>query len=235
MRIDHARTRIKVCCMASLEEARLAIQAGADAVGFVGPMPSGRRSLDDGGIAAITTLIPPPIATFLLTSEVTAAGIAQHVERTRASTVQIVSYIGSTEAARLLDLLPGTRRVQVIHVEDARALTLIDEYAPHVHAFLLDSGRPSLAIPEYGGTGRIHDWAISAEFVRRSPVPVFLAGGLTPANVGEAIRRVQPFGVDLCSGVRTEGRLDPGKLSAFVQAVRQEDQTRCAKPFDSAC
>lgn len=235
MTIDHMRTRLKICCMASLEEAQLAIRAGADAVGFVGPMPSGPRSLDDRAIAGLAALIPPPIATFLLTSEVTAAGIAQHVARTRPSTIQIVSYIGRAEAAKLAELLPGTRRVQVIHVEDARALSLIDEYAPHVHAFLLDSGRPSLAVPEYGGTGRVHDWDVSAEFVRRSPLPVFLAGGLTPANVGEAIRRVQPFGVDLCSGVRTEGRLDPGKLTAFVQAVRREDQTRCAMPLDSAC
>lgn len=224
MKRDHVRTRIKICCMASLEEAQLAIRAGADAVGFVGPMPSGLRSLDDHNIAAIAALIPPPVATFLLTSEVTATGIAQHVGRTRTSTVQIVPHIGSSEAAKLGELLPGTRRVQVIHVEDAGALTLIDEYAPYVHAFLLDSGRPNLAVPEFGGTGRVHDWAISAEFVRRSPLPVFLAGGLTPANVGEAIRRVQPFGVDLCSGVRTERRLDPSKLSAFVQAVRREEE-----------
>jgi phosphoribosylanthranilate isomerase len=92
-----------------------------------------------------------------------------------------------------------------------------------VHAFLLDSGRPSLPTPEYGGTGRTHDWAVSAEFVRRSPHPVFLAGGLSAANVSEAIRRVRPFGVDLCSGVRTDGHLDPGKLRAFVGAVLGAD------------
>jgi phosphoribosylanthranilate isomerase len=216
------RTRIKICCMASLEEARLAIRAGADAVGLVGPMPSG-GSIDDATIAAIAASVPPPIATFLLTSEVTAAGIAQHVLRTRPSAVQIVSQIDKSEAVGLADALPGTRRVQVIHVEDERALRLIDDYAPYVHAFLLDSGRPSLAVPEFGGTGRVHDWQISAEFVRRSPHPVFLAGGLTPANVGEAIRLVRPFGVDLCSGVRTDRRLDPTKLTAFVQAVRRED------------
>jgi phosphoribosylanthranilate isomerase len=111
----------------------------------------------------------------------------------------------------------------VIHVEDEHALDLIGGYAPHVHAYLLDSGRPHLAVPELGGTGRTHDWRISAEFVRRSPHPVFLAGGLAPGNVGEAIRHVRPFGVDLCSGVRTEGRLDPKKLAAFVGAVRQAD------------
>jgi phosphoribosylanthranilate isomerase len=217
-------TRIKICCMAALDEVQLAIRAGADAVGFVGPMPSGSaHTIDEHTIAELAALVPPPIATFLLTSEVTAEAIARHVERTRPSTVQIVPHIGASQSARLAELLPGTRRVQVIHVEDERALDLIAGYAPHVHAYLLDSGRPNLAVPEFGGTGRTHDWQVSAEFVRRSPHPVFLAGGLSPANVGEAIRRVKPFGVDLCSGVRTNGRLDSSKLNAFIVAVRQED------------
>jgi phosphoribosylanthranilate isomerase len=218
------RTRIKICCMASLEEAQLAIRSGADAVGLVGAMPSGPGAIDDRTIAAIAARVPPPIATFLLTSEVTAAAIARHVERTRPSTVQIVSHISTLESAQLAELSPGTRRVQVIHVEDERALDMAEGYAPYVHAYLLDSGRPNLGVPEFGGTGRIHDWRISAEFVRRSPHPVFLAGGLSPANVGEAIRRVRPFGVDLCSGVRTAGRLDSNKLSAFMKAVHQEDR-----------
>ncbi|HEV2442373.1 MAG TPA: phosphoribosylanthranilate isomerase [Steroidobacteraceae bacterium] len=209
--------------MASAEEAQLAIRAGADAVGFVGAMPSGPRVIDDSTIAGLAALVPPPIATFLLTSEATAEAIARHVERTHPSTVQIVSYIGASEAAKLAELLPAVRRVQVIHVEDEQVFGLIEGYAPHVHAFLLDSGRPNLAVPEYGGTGRTHDWGISAEFVRRSPRPVFLAGGLTPANVREAVVRVRPFGVDLCSGVRAERRLDSGKLDAFIGAVRQAD------------
>ena len=217
------RTRIKICCMASLEEAQLAIRAGADAVGFVGVRPASPRAVDDRTITAIAALVPPPIATFLLTSECTAAGVARHVLATGVSTVQIVSHLSPSESEQLPKLLPTTRRVQVIHVESERALDLIDHYAPHVHAFLLDSGRPALPIPEYGGTGRTHDWSVSAEFVRRSPHPVFLAGGLSPGNVGAAMRTVRPFGVDLCSGVRTEGRLDREKLAAFIDAVRRAD------------
>lgn len=209
--------------MASRDEVQLAIRAGADAVGFVGPMPSGSHSIDDRAIAELAALVPPPIATFLLTSEATAAGIARHVERTRASTVQIVSRITASEAAELAQRLPATRRVLVVHVENETVFDLIEGYAPYVHAYLLDSGRPNLAVPELGGTGRTHDWRISAEFVRRSPLPVFLAGGLSPANVRDAIRQVKPFGVDLCSGVRTAGRLDASKLGAFIEAVRQAD------------
>ena len=219
------RTRIKVCCMASLEEARAAIRAGADAVGLLGKssMPSSPRAIDDRRVAEIAALVPPPIATFLLTSESTAAGIAGQALAAGASTVQIVSHLSAGESGQLPKLLPATRRVQVIHVENESALNLIEQYAPYVHAFLLDSGRPSLPTPEYGGTGRTHDWSVSAEFVRRSPRPVFLAGGLTPANVQAAIRTVRPFGVDLCTGVRTDGRLDEDKLAAFMGAVRRAD------------
>jgi phosphoribosylanthranilate isomerase len=217
------RTRIKVCCVASLEEAQLAIQAGADAVGLIGTgaMPSSSRAIDDDTVAAIAVRVPPPIATFLLTSEATAAGIASRVLAAGASAVQIVPHISPGESEQLASVLPVTRRVQVIHVENESALDLFPRYAPHVHAFLLDSGRPGSAVPEYGGTGRTHDWFVSAEFVRRSPRPVFLAGGLSPANVREAVRMVRPFGVDVCSGVRTHGRLDRDKLNAFIHAVRE--------------
>jgi phosphoribosylanthranilate isomerase len=214
-------TRIKTCCMASVAEMQMAVAAGADAVGLVARMPSGPGPIADAMIAEIALAVPPPIAAFLLTSENEAEAIADHVRRTGVPVVQIVSHIDPAESARLARLLPRVRRVQVIHVEGDDALARISAYAPHVHAFLLDSGRPGAAIPTLGGTGDVHDWTISARFVAACPHPVFLAGGLTAANVGAAIATVRPFGVDLCSGIRTDGRLDPAKLAAFVAAVRQ--------------
>jgi phosphoribosylanthranilate isomerase len=218
------RTRVKICCIANLDEAKLAIDGGADALGFVGRMQTGDRQIPDEQIAAIAAQIPPPIAAFLLTSEHTAEGIAAHVRRTGVSTVQIVSHLEPEQSRGVAELLPSVRRVQVIHVEDRKALELIEVYAAHVHAFILDSGRPSAAVPEFGGTGRTHDWDISREFVQASPRPIFLAGGLTPMNVERAIRYVRPFGVDLCTGVRTSGRLDPARLAAFVSAVRAAER-----------
>jgi phosphoribosylanthranilate isomerase len=218
------RTRVKVCCIASAEEAEMAVAAGADALGLVGAMPSGPGPIPDDRIAEIARLVPPPVATFLLTSETTAEAISAHIRATGPTAVQVVSHIEPAEAARLAVLEPRVRRVQVIHVEGSDALDLIPLYAPHVHAFLLDSGRPNATIRELGGTGRVHDWAVSAAFVQASPVPVFLAGGLTPDNAGEAIRRVRPYGLDLCSGVRTEGRLDPAKLESFMRSVRSADR-----------
>ncbi len=218
------RTRIKVCCMASVAEMRMAVAAGADAVGLVGAMPSGPGPIADDLIAAIAAETPPPIAAFLLTSESTATAIAAHVRRTGVSTVQIVRHIDPAEAAALATLIPHVKRVQVIHVEGHHALELLPLYSPHCDAFLLDSGKPGAALETLGGTGDIHDWSISAAFVERSPLPVFLAGGLNPGNVAEAIATVRPFGVDLCSGLRTDDRLDALKLMAFIDAVAAADQ-----------
>jgi phosphoribosylanthranilate isomerase len=199
------------------KEAEMAIAAGADALGLVAEMPSGPGPIADELIAEIAAKVPPPVATFLLTARTSAKEIAAHLGIAGTNTVQVVSHIDPAEHELLAALRPATRRVQVIHIENEDALSLIPEYAPRVHAFLLDSGRPAAA--ELGGTGRVHDWAVSAEFVRRSPIPVFLAGGLNPGNAARAIAEVKPFGLDLCSGVRTNGKLDAEKLHAFFNAA----------------
>ena len=214
------RVRVKVCCISSVAELRIAVDAGADAVGLVGAMPSGPGVLTDDQISALVPDVPPPVTPFLLTSETTAGGIAEHAARTGALTVQIVSETDPSEIARLAAVAPALRRVQVIHVDDASIVARAAEYAPYVHAFLLDSGRPNAPTPQLGGTGRTHDWSLSAELIRTSTRPVFLAGGLTPDNVADAVAAVQPFGVDLCSGVRSGDALDADKLSAFMRAVR---------------
>ena len=215
------RTRVKICCIASVQEAALAVAAGVDALGLVGAMPSGPGTVDDLTIQQIASWAPPAVSTFLLTSETSAEAIADHVRRTGVSTVQVVSHIDPAESARLAALLPAVRRVQVVHVEDEGALALMADYAAHVHGFLLDSGRPSLS--ELGGTGRVHDWRVSSAFVRASSRPVVLAGGLTAANVEEAVRTVRPYGLDVCSGLRSEGALDTAKLGAFMRAAARAD------------
>lgn len=222
------RTRVKICCIASREEAAAAVAAGADVAGLVGAMPSGPGPIDEGTAADIAGALPPAVSSFLLTSETTADGIAAHVARVRPTAVQIVDHVDPAEVERLAGLAPGVRRVQVIHVEGEDALALAKAYARFVHAFLLDSGRPSLATKELGGTGRVHDWEVSRRFVAASERPVFLAGGLTADNVGRAIATVRPFGVDVCTGVRTNGDLDPERLGHFVKAVRAADAARNA-------
>lgn len=220
------RTRVKVCCISSLDEAQLAIRKGADAIGLVGEMPSGPGPIPDRKIREIAAEVPPPIGCFLLTSEERSDEIAEHLLRTGVPTVQLVRHLSVAESLNLGRVLLTTRRVQVVHMEDDSALDLISKYEPYVHAFLLDSGRPSAETPQLGGTGRTHDWSLSRRFVEQTKKPVFLAGGLTPENVQEAILTVRPFGVDVCTGVRSNGHLDPKKLEEFMSAVRTADRHR---------
>jgi len=214
-------TRVKICCIANEEEARLAVSLGAAAVGLVGKMPSGPGPIADDQIRLIAESVPPPIATFLLTSEQTAGEIVRHHHRTRTNTIQIVDEVSDRAYQELRSALPGVKLVQVIHVTGEESVTEACELADHVDGILLDSGNPKLAVKELGGTGRRHDWNLSRKIVGICGKPVFLAGGLNSANVGEAIETVQPFGLDVCSGVRTNGKLDPDKLEAFFDAVNR--------------
>ena len=212
-------TRVKVCCIASVEEARLAVCAGASALGLVSEMPSGPGVISEARIAAIAATVSAATDTFLLTSRTDAGEIAAQQRRCGVNTVQICDGVSPRVYEELRRSLPGISLVQVIHVTGEPSLTEARRLAPEVDALLLDTGDRSLPTPELGGTGRTHDWHVSARIVENSPVPVFLAGGLNPENVGEAICLVRPFGVDLCTGVRSAGRLDERKLQEFMAAV----------------
>lgn len=214
------RTRVKICCISSPDEARLAIRLGADALGLVGPMPSGPGVVGDALAAQIVGITPPPIATFMLTSETTAEGIVAHQRRVGASTIQLVDAVAPETYGQLHHALPAVKVVQVIHVlNEANVAEALLAVRNGADALLLDSGNPTLAVKELGGTGRVHNWVISRQIVEQSPVPVFLAGGLNPGNAREAAETVRPFGLDICSGVRTNGHLDEHKLHAFISAI----------------
>jgi phosphoribosylanthranilate isomerase len=213
------RPRVKVCCIASRDEAWLAIEHGAAALGLVSEMPSGPGVIPEHEIARIAAAVPPPVAAFLLTSRRDAASIAAQQRRLGVGTLQLVDEVEPGARVALREALPGVRLVQVVHVTGPESVDQAVRAAPEVDALLLDSGNPTLAVKELGGTGRRHDWGISRRIREAVAVPVFLAGGLTPENVTEGIDAVRPFGVDLCTGVRTEGRLDPEKLARFMAAV----------------
>ncbi len=215
-----ARTRVKICCVASVEEAALAVAHGADALGLVGPMPSGPGPIPLEVAKAIAAKVPPPVATFLLSSATEAAALEEEAAATGVTALQIVDRVAESTYSRLRRSLPALRLVQVVHVEDELAVDEARRVGGHVDALLLDSGRPGAAVKELGGTGRVHDWALSRRVVEAVSVPVFLAGGLTPANVALAIGQVRPFGVDVCSGVRAGSALDADRLSAFMEIVK---------------
>lgn len=211
--------RIKICCISSIEEAKLAINYGASALGLVGYMPSGPGVIDDFLILQISRSIPPPIASFLLTSEIKTEAIISHHSKTLTNTIQLVDRLTEGSHQDLKNALPTTKIVQVIHVFDETSIDEAIEVSENVDALLLDSGNPNQKIKTLGGTGKIHNWELSRKIVEQCKKPVFLAGGLNPENAKEALDMVQPFGLDLCSGLRTNGKLDEKKLELFMRNV----------------
>jgi len=207
-----ARPRVKICCISSLDEAKLAVRYGASALGLVSHMPSGPGVISEDRIAEIAATIPPSIGSFLLTSLQDAFDIISQQQRCRTNTVQICDRLTGGSYRDLKNALPGISIVQVIHVAGQEAVDEAVSIAPYVDAILLDSGNQNLPTRELGGTGRTHDWSLSRKIREQVEVPVFLAGGLTPANVKQAVEEVCPFGLDICSGVRTKGNLDEVKL-----------------------
>lgn len=219
------RPRVKVCCIASVDEAWLAIEHGASALGLVSAMPSGPGPIPEDLIAEIAATIPPGVSSFLLTCRQDAASIIDQQRRLKVNTIQLCDRLPAGVHQELRDALPGVSLVQVVHVTGPESVAEAMAVAPQVDAVLLDSGNQSLAIKELGGTGRTHDWSLSRKIRESIDVPLYLAGGLKPDNVAAAIREVQPFGIDVCSGLRPDGALDRCKLSAFFKEIRVLENT----------
>ncbi len=215
--------RVKVCCIMSAAEARTAIAAGAHALGLVSAMPSGPGVIDEAAITAIAASVPPGVATVLLTSATDVATIIRQQHDTAVNTLQIVDRLPPGSHAALRRALPGIGLVQVVHVQGPDSVAEARAIAGEVDALLLDSGKPGAAVKQLGGTGRVHDWRLSRQIRDAVPVPVFLAGGLGPGNVAEAIAAVRPYAVDICSGLRRDGGLAPDRVDDFFAAVRRAD------------
>lgn len=211
--------RIKICCISSLAEAKMAIKYGASAIGLVSEMPSGPGVIDEDLITQIADSTPPGLSTFLLTSKQNVNEIIEQQKKCRTNTIQICDRLMNGSYKELKDSLPGVKIVQVVHVTGKDSIDEAIEVSKNVDAILLDSGNQSLKIKELGGTGRVHDWSISKTIRESIAVPLFLAGGLNPENVVEAIEYVNPYGVDICSGVRTNGKLDEKKLRNFFENI----------------
>jgi phosphoribosylanthranilate isomerase len=208
-----SKPKVKICCISSIDEARIAIEHGAAALGLVGQMPSGPGIIGDDLIEQIAKSVPPPIATFLLTSETSPQDIVKHYKRVNTSTIQLVDALEKREYEAIRQELPHVKLVQVIHVIDENSVKEAIQISAFVDAILLDSGNPNLSIKELGGTGRTHNWELSTKIRKAISIPLFLAGGLNKDNVKQAIEMVQPFGIDLCSSVRTDGKLDPNNAN----------------------
>ena len=211
--------KVKICCISSNEEAEIAIKYGASAIGLVSDMPSGPGVIQEELIEEIASKIPPPIATFLLTSKTDADSIITQQRKCKTNTIQIVDSVSINVYGKLRGELPGIKIVQVLHINGEESVDEAKEVSQFVDAILLDSGNQKLKVKELGGTGRTHDWSISRLIRDSVDVPIFLAGGLNPENVKEAIETVDPFGIDLCSGVRVEGKLNEKLVSELFNEI----------------
>lgn len=220
------RTRVKICCIETPQALELALRYGADAIGLVGPMPSGTGIIELEQARILAARTPPPVASFLLSSATRGEDLVTEARAVAPTVLQIVDAVDPGVYALLRRELPALKIVQALHVLGEASITAARALAGQVDALLLDSGAPDAPLRQLGGTGRVHDWRVSRRIVEAVPMPVFLAGGLRPDNVAEAIRTVRPFGVDLCTGLRTADRLDAIKLAAFMAAVAEADAAR---------
>lgn len=211
--------KIKICCISSLAEANMAIHHGASAIGLVGHMPSGPGVISDELIFSIAQNVPTTIETFLLTSETSADQIITHHQKVKTNTIQIVDALQEGTYLEIKKALPEIKLVQVIHVIDEHSIDEAIGLSEQVDYLLLDSGNPNLKTKILGGTGKVHNWHLSRKIVDQSKVPVYLAGGINAENIKEAIEKVQPYGLDLCSSLRTNNQLDPRKLESFFTAL----------------
>jgi phosphoribosylanthranilate isomerase len=212
--------KVKICCISSIEEARLAVAYGAAAIGLVGRMPSGPGIITDELIHAIAKTVPPPIQTFLLTSETTTDNIIEHHKKVNTTTIQMVDALSGREYHKIREAIPNVQLVQVIHVLDEGSIKEAIEISEFVDAILLDSGNPNLPTKVLGGTGKTHNWDLSKKIREEISLPVFLAGGINKDNIKKAIEHVQPYGIDLCSSVRANGQLDESKLEALFNTLQ---------------
>jgi phosphoribosylanthranilate isomerase len=213
------KVKVKICCISSIEEAKLAIVHGAAAIGLVGRMPSGPGIITDELINSIAKTVLPPIDSFLLTSETTAEAIIAHHNKVNTTTIQMVDALSGREYHKIREAIPHVKLVQVIHVLDEKAVQEAIEIAEWVDAILLDSGNPNLSTKVLGGTGKTHNWDLSKKIRENISIPTYLAGGINKDNIRMAIDHVQPYGIDLCSSVRTNGQLDERKLEELFKAL----------------
>jgi len=212
-------TKVKICCIQSIEEAQIAIDNGTYAIGLVSEIPSGPGVISESKIKEIAEWVPDDIKTVLLTSLQNADKIIEQHEYCNTDVLQLVDSQEIITYQILKKELPNAEIMQVVHVIDDDSVSKAVNISKYVDMILLDSGNPKLETKELGGTGRTHNWRISREIVNEVDIPVFLAGGLTPDNVAGAVERVIPFGVDLCTGVRLDGKLDGEKVKLFNEMV----------------
>lgn len=213
-----AADRIHVAGVLDLAEAELLVACGYRAIGFPLVLAHHREDLGAEAAASIVEALGDRARCFLITYLDRAVDIAALCGQLGVDLVQLHGEIAVGELRRLRAGWPGIELIKSLIVRGDNLVALsreVQRYAPFVDAFITDTFDP--ATGACGATGRTHDWQVSRALVARSPRPVILAGGLTPDNVGEAIRLVQPAGVDVHTGVEgADGRKQADLCRRFL-------------------
>ncbi|WP_280354935.1 phosphoribosylanthranilate isomerase [Nocardia otitidiscaviarum] len=214
--------RAKICGIRSENDLRIAMAAGADAIGFIsGVTHYSEDALDADEAARLSGMTPPFVTRVLVTHLEDAADIVDLACRIGVDAIQVHGLVTDETVRRVRELASGQKILRAVHVTGPEAVDVALRVAADCDAILLDSRTAE----RLGGTGRTHDWSISADIVRAldgSHCAVILAGGLRPDNVGDAIAAVRPFGIDVNSGVETEtGDKDETACAAFVAAAHR--------------
>jgi phosphoribosylanthranilate isomerase len=217
--------KVKICGITNRKDALAAIAFGADAVGFlvgkVHPTKSVFISAEEAG--KIVAGLPPFCSTVLVTHLARPAEVLQAASAARVTTIQLHGNSEPTEADEIRKRLPNVKVYKAVHVLGETAICEVQKFVNQVDGIILDTAIQETG--QVGGTGRPHDWKVSRAIVQSVGLPVILAGGLTPENVGEAIRVVQPYAVDVNSGVSLpDGTKDHHRLKLFIAKAKEVQQ-----------
>jgi phosphoribosylanthranilate isomerase len=218
--MGEAAVRVKICGVRRPEDARLALELGADAVGvLVGQSHPSSDFIQPARAAAILRELPRHVCGVLVSHLEHPLALLELIDRIRPGALQIHSGMQPEAVQQIRRARPELLLSKAVHCNIGNPLETIQRYSHLVDGFVADSCNP--ATGQMGGTGVTHDWSISADLMKQTPVPLWLAGGLTPDNVAAAIQEVNPWGVDVNSGVKgPDGFKHPQRLQAFIQAAK---------------
>jgi phosphoribosylanthranilate isomerase len=229
-------TRVKICGIKSVEDARLAVEFGADAIGLlVGQLHNSPDFITPEQAKHIVGEMPPFVSTVLVTHLHDREKIAELVTDVCPSTLQLHGKSRPADTRFLRQQFPQLKISKALHANAEGVEDEAETWVKYVDAILLDTSSPET--DQVGGTGRTHDWAVSAHMVGTLRKPVILAGGLTPGNVANAIAKVRPFAVDVNSGIKNAaGFKDPEKLRRFIEIAHLAgDYTGTSNLQQAAC
>ena len=213
--------KVKICANKSITDAQMSLSAGADIIGIlVGQVHASSDFVDKNKAKEIVDFVNKQKDTCLVTHLTKASEIIELTKYIGNSMIQLHSDIAEDEVQKIVEALPYIKLIRVIHVTSNGHILTNYQNMKYKDYYLLDSINPQTN--QVGGTGLTHNWSVSRKLVQSLDKPVFLAGGLTPKNVQEAIKIVQPYGVDVNSGCKNElGQKDSKKVAEFVSNAKK--------------